>query len=367
MAGIPYAAVHLWQGGVLDKSGNTYRFQPNDTGSEVTAVEAGTVGSLAKLDTKPIWQDSTVQVYYFSLYNSVKIPYRVFRHDSQTYTVSASQNTVYDGVVLSTKTEFGKDTRYFALLNKSSGSITPYYSSMKLGTMVNSGIQHISNNLDYSGTVLLAYYEDGNVIGVDYHTGLQVCSTLPPVRSFLAYAKNTIASIGSGGWALPVSDGSFYDGENFRDQLPDGGQYDSDGTAPITDSDDGQGGEEVFGDGASGDTQLPDGDMEAEGGTEVNGSDAVGGDTAVSGDGSAATNGEIAVNGDTAVSGDGADGQVSGAAAPGAKRPRAAAPPPRRARMVRLPPIPAPRRQLPAAVPTTVLTAQLPSRPWRRP
>ena len=56
---------------------------------------------------------------------------------------------------------------------------------------------------------------------------------------------------------------------------------------------------------------------EAEGGTEVNGSDAVGGDTAVSGDGSAATNGEIAVNGDTAVSGDGADGQVSGATAPG--------------------------------------------------
>ena len=333
---------------MLDKSGNTYRFQPNDTGSEVTAVEAGTVGSLAKLDTKPIWQDSTVQVYYyFSLYNSVKIPYRVFRYDSQTYTVSASQNTVYDGVVLSTKTEFGKDTRYFALLNKSSGSITPYYSSMKLSTMVNSGIQHISNNLDYSGTVLLAYYEDGNVIGVDYHTGLQVCSTLPPVRSFLAYAKNTIASIGSGGWALPVSDGSFYDGENFRDQLTDGGQYDSDGTAPITDSDDGQGGEEVSGDGASGDAQLPDGDTEAEGGTEVNGSDAVGGDTA--------------------VSGDGADGQVSGATAPGGQAARAAAPPPRRARMVRLPPVPAPRRQLPAAVPTTVLTAQPLSRPWRRP
>lgn len=98
------------------------------------------------------------------------------------------------------------------------------------------------------------------MIGVDYHTGLQVCSTLQPVRSFLAYAMNTIASIGSGGWALPVSDGSFYDGENFRDQLPDG-------------------------------------DTEAEGGTEVNGSDAVGGDTA--------------------VSGDGADGQVSGATAPG--------------------------------------------------
>ena len=116
---------------------------------------------------------------------------------------------MYDGVVLSTKTEFGKDTRYFALLNKSSGSITPYYSSMKLGTMTNSGIQHISNNLGYSGTVLLAYYENGNVIGVDYHTGLQVCSTLPPVRSFMAYAMNTIASIGSGGWALPVSDGSF--------------------------------------------------------------------------------------------------------------------------------------------------------------
>lgn len=131
---------------------------------------------------------------------------------------------------------------------------------MKLGTMVNSGIQHISNNLDYSGTVLLAHYKDGSVIGVDYHTGLQVCSTLQPVRSFLAYAMNTIASIGSGGWALPVSDGSFYDGENFRDQLPDGG-------------------------------------TEAEGGTEVNGSDAVGGDTA--------------------VSGDGADGQVSGATAPG--------------------------------------------------
>ena len=313
-------AMHLWQGRVLDASGNIYVLKSDATGSTVTAEEDGTVtADLTALETaQPIWMDSMTQVYYyFSLYNGTPIPYRVFRHNGQAYTVSASQNTVYDGVVLSTKTEYGQDTRYFALLNNS-GSITPYYSSMKLDTMRNSGIQYISNNLDYSGTVLLAYYEDGNVIGVDYHIGKQVCSTLSQAESFLAYAKNTIANIFSpGGWTLTVSDGSFYDGENFRDQLTEDGQYDSDGTAPITDSDDGQGGEEVSSSGESGGAQVPDGSTEAEGGVEVGGSDAVGGDTAVSGDGSAATNGEIAVNGDTAVSGDGTAGQGSGAAAPG--------------------------------------------------
>ena len=323
VAGISDAAVHLWQGGVLDKSGNTYTFQPDDTGSKVTAVKAGTVGSLAKLDAKPIWQDSTVQVYYyFSLYNGVKIPYRVFRQDGQAYTVSASQNTVYDGVVLSTKTEFGKDTRYFALLNKSSGSITPYYSSMKLGTVTNNGIKYISNNLGYSGTVLLAYYENGNVIGVDYHTGLQVCSTLTAAESFAAYAKNTIANITSpGGWTLPVSDGSFYDGENFRNQLTDNGQYDSDGAASIKDGGDGQDGSGLASGGVSNsafdDAKLPDDGFSADGGEEVNGPDTVDGDTAVSGDGSVIVNGDVAVNGDTAVNGTGADGQVPGMAIPG--------------------------------------------------
>ena len=164
----------------------------------------------------------------FSNYKNTKIPYRVFTLGDTPYMVSPAQNVVYDGVVLSQKSVFGENLSYYALLGND-GTLTAYRNDVNLGTLNNKDIAHISNNLGYTGTVLLAYYKDGNVIGVDYSTGATVCSTLTSVQSFVMYARRTIAGIFGGG-GVPV-DGSFLDAEAVKDRLETGGVDQSGGTA----------------------------------------------------------------------------------------------------------------------------------------
>ena len=182
----------------------------------------------AQLDTTPFWKGEAVVYHNFSNYKNTKIPYRVFTLGDTPYMVSPAQNVVYDGVVLSQKSVFGENLSYYALLGND-GTLTAYRNDVNLGTLNNKDIAHISNNLGYTGTVLLAYYKDGNVIGVDYSTGDTVCSTLTSVQSFVMYARRTIAGIFGGG-GVPV-DGSFLDAEAVKDRLETGGVDQSGGAA----------------------------------------------------------------------------------------------------------------------------------------
>ena len=232
-------AVHLWQGYALTESGELVALNGGETGETSGSGEAFT-----QVPSKPYLQNGSTQVYYnFTLYKNQSIPYRVFLMDGTAYTVSPVQEAVYDGVVLSSKTEYGATSRYFALLGEDGGALTAYLSSMKLGNITNGGISHISNSFGYTGTVMLAYYDSGDVVGVDYTTGEEVCSTLPAITSFMTYAIRTVMNLAQNGGAnMAVSDGSFYDGENIRTELDGDGQYSSSGTAAISDSGSGENG-----------------------------------------------------------------------------------------------------------------------------
>ena len=232
-------AVHLWQGYALTESGELVALNGGETGETSGSGEVFTI-----VPSKPYLQNGSTQVYYnFTLYKNQSIPYRVFLMDGTAYTVSPVQEAVYDGVVLSSKTEYGATSRYFALLGEDGGALTAYLSSMKLGNITNGGISHISNSFGYTGTVLLAYYDSGDVVGVDYTTGEEVCSTLPAITSFMTYAIRTVMNLAQNGGAnMAVSDGSFYDGENIRTELDGDGQYSSSGTAAISDSGSGENG-----------------------------------------------------------------------------------------------------------------------------
>ena len=220
-------ALHLWQGKVMASDGKCYSLD----GGSASLVDTETVDSTKNLTqlvdsdgnitTRPIWQDGNRSIYYnFSLYNEAKVPYRVFMLDGDPYLVSASQKVMADGMILSKKNEFANTIKYFALLDEKSGQISAYLSDMKLGSMTNSGIKHISNNLGYDGTLLLAYYGDGKVVGVDYTTGDEIVSTLTKVQSFTLYARRavrTLAMFRSAGVLAAGSD--FADGENLQNSL----------------------------------------------------------------------------------------------------------------------------------------------------
>ena len=308
-------AVHLWQGCALDKKGTVYKI----TGGNTEAVSK-TWTNLEQLENaKPFWNDTVnnIQVYYgFSLYkeNTKIVPYRVFTMGDQTYTVSVTQNTVPDSVILSTKTSYGVPKRYFALLDQSEHTLTSYLTSMNLGSLTNSGILYTSNNLGYDGTLLVAAYRNG-FIGVDYSTGGVVFDTRPKIESFLGYAKHVIAGTGLLGNPDIISDGSFFDGENLREDLLAGGEYAPSGPASATgDSNTASAVDGGISSGESGESGVPagvSGTDAAAGGADMNGS------AVISGSGEAVSGGE-AVNGDAAVNGPGSSGgQMSGVEADG--------------------------------------------------
>lgn len=308
--------IHLWQGYALDKAGNIYSVNGN------TAVKMGSAETNlnACSAVKPIWRDDTVQVYYyFTLYKGTKIvPYRVFMMGDKAYTVSASQNTVFDSILLSTKMSFGEEIRYFGLLDKASGSVNSYLTAMKLDSLDNDGIIYTSNNLGYSGTVMLCCYGN-DIVGVDYSTGALVCDTRTALRSFAAYARRTIAGTGLfGDPNLAITDGSFYDGENLRTELLANGHYSPGGSLP--DSDDGTG----VGDGAVSEdefsaTGADAGDTEAEENsidTEVVIGDDIGvgisGDAEAYGEDTDSIDGSEIANGSNLINGTGTDDADNG-------------------------------------------------------
>ena len=191
--------------------------------------------------------------------------------DEKPYAVSPAQNVLYDGVVLSQKTEYGKTSKYFALLDEKSGKLAAYLSNMKLGTITNSGIQQISNNLGYSGTVLLAYYGNGQVVGVDYSSGVEIVSTLTRSSGFALYAKRALKNLFAFGADGELAAGTdFADGENLQNTLQEN-----------PDAADGSGKGSGIGNGN---------------GTNTSGGTATGNGT-FSGSGTAAANGEAGSNG----------------------------------------------------------------------
>ena len=312
-------AVHLWRGYAMTETGEVYQLD----GGTATKVNATAAADGAKLDTTPFWTDAAVVYHNFSNYKNTKIPYRVFTLGDTPYMVSPAQNVVYDGVVLSQKSVFGENLSYYALLGND-GTLTAYRNDVDLGTLNNKDIAHISNNLGYTGTVLLAYYKDGNVIGVDYSTGDTVCSTLTSVQSFVMYARRTIAGIFGGG-GVPV-DGSFLDAEAVKDRLETGGVDQSGGTAI-------GGGTGANGTAVTkpGETETPAGGSDIAAGTgenvEVTGDAQSGGQSQAAGAGgsvpdqtgtdSGAAGGETGAAGDVTdipTGGDGtADGEITGA------------------------------------------------------
>ena len=312
-------AVHLWRGYAMTETGEVYQL----SGGTATKADATVAANGEKLDTTPFWTDEAVVYHNFSNYKKTKIPYRVFTLGDTPYMVSPAQNVVYDGVVLSQKSVFGENLSYYALLGND-GTLTAYRNDVKLGTLNNKDIAHISNNLGYTGTVLLAYYKDGNVIGVDYSTGDTVCSTLTSVQSFVMYARRTIAGIFGGG-GVPV-DGSFLDAEAVKDRLETGGVDQSGGTAI-------GGGTGANGTAITkpGETETPAGGSDTAAGTgesvEVTGDAQSGGQSQAAGAGgsvpdqtgtdSGAAGGETGAAGDVTdipTGGDGtADGEITGA------------------------------------------------------
>ena len=318
VAGVEHA-VHLWRGYAMTETGEVYQLD----GGTATKADAAAAANGEKLDTTPFWTDAAVVYHNFSNYKNTKIPYRVFALGDTPYMVSPAQNVVYDGVVLSQKSVFGENLSYYALLGND-GTLTAYRNDVKLGALNNKDIAHISNNLGYTGTVLLAYYKDGNVIGVDYSTGETVCSTLTSVQSFVMYARRTIAGIFGGG-GVPV-DGSFLDAEAVKDRLETGG-VDQSGGAAIG------GGTGANGTAVTkpGETETPAGGSDTAAGTgesvEVTGDAQSGGQSQAAGAGesvpdqtgtdSGAAGGETGAAGDVTdipTGGDGTpDGEITGA------------------------------------------------------
>ncbi|MBQ0125866.1 MAG: hypothetical protein KBS59_06035, partial [Clostridiales bacterium] len=217
-------AVHLWRGFAMDSSGNVYNV-PAGTASALAGVTAA--NNLTKTNTKSFWDDGTVSVYYyFTRYSGTTVPYRVFMLGETPYAITPGvQNVVYDSVVLSSKVEFGAETRYFALLNEESGSFEAYLAPLSAGILSNSGIKYSSNNLGYDGQVLLAYYEDGSVIGIDYSSGATVVnySPTPMLTSFFKYVRNTLASTLGGSSGKIATNGSYVEGEALFGTLKSSG------------------------------------------------------------------------------------------------------------------------------------------------
>ncbi len=179
-------AIHLWQGKVLLADGTSYDISGANLINKVSFS-----GNLEAANLKPFWSDSTVQVYNgYSIVTEHYLPYRVFMLEKVPYTVSVAQDAVHDGVILSS-TGTGGSIRYFATLGKD-GKLSAWLTDMQMGNVVNANIDHISNNLGYSGTVMLVCYKDGTVIGVDYASGVEVCNTTP--TTFTSYVSRTVKS-----------------------------------------------------------------------------------------------------------------------------------------------------------------------------
>ena len=109
-----------------------------------------------------------------------------------------------------------------------------------------------------------------------------------------------------------VSDGSFYDGENLRNELTENGQYESNGSAPITDSGDGEGGDII----TNGETEnrteqggnlSGDGTTMQSGNENADGENMTGGDQSLDGD--SAVNGTANEPGESISNGEGVSGE----------------------------------------------------------
>ncbi len=334
-------ARHLWQGKVLLSDGTIYTLDGEQLSNQTTAS-----ASLTQADkVVPFWNDSTVAVYHdFTVTGDAKLPYRVFLLNGTPYTVAPQQDTVHDGVVLAAGGESESAKRYFATLG-SDGTINAWLSNMKMNGVANSGIDHISNNLGYGGTVLLICYEDGSVAGVDYVTGTVIFDTTP--KTFMAYAARSFKSFFNPGaygtFLMSVGDyeeseteqqqeeeifndlndsleeiGIFADGSSEED-----GSFEGDGSAAADATATGAGSTVADGTAAGAGSTVADGTAAGAGSTVVDGTASGDGSTVVdgtaSGAGSTVVDGTASGAGSTVVdgtaSGDGstaADGTVSG-------------------------------------------------------
>ncbi len=178
--------IHMWQGKAIDNKGNVYDLSSKSITSSVVGTE--------KTETKPFYSftisGKKVDVFYnYSIYDKKVVQQRMFALGNTIYSVSPLQNAVYDGVILSANT--GINRNYFALL-ENNGNIINYGTALRTGGAANSGIHHMTNNMGYTGTIVLLRYTNGSVIGFDYNSGIVVCSTAAETQGIMSYLSNNI-------------------------------------------------------------------------------------------------------------------------------------------------------------------------------
>ncbi len=255
--------IHLWQGKVLTDKGKVYSL----SGGSATAVE-NTVEAkdlFTQLDKSvPFWKDSNVAVYHnFTLYGSeeIEIPdLRVFvladfQGYKTPYPISPAQKTLYDGLILNTVIP-SDPIFYFALLGED-GNLVDHRGTMKIGNLPQN-IKYISNNFGYSGgTVLLAYYENGDVYGINYSDG-SIFLKPASARTFGAYIKqymNALLPSFSGSSDMPV--GGFLNSVGLQGDLINDGSIKPSTTGATPEDGKGESGKATGGETPTGTAEDP--------------------------------------------------------------------------------------------------------------
>lgn len=212
--------IHLWQGNALTEDGKIYSLNGN-TASEVVMPDTG-VTFTQRAEAKPYYTDnaSGAQVYYyFSLKSGVRLDFRIFSTGDRTYTISPSQKAVHDGVLVSRQVEAGASSYYFSYLGEN-GEISTFITDMNMGGSANQGIDHMSNNFNYSGTIALLCYKDDRVEGINYATGDRFLVCPEQQTTFFSYLSSTFSGLfKSGDGVLSPEDDSYLESEKLQAKL----------------------------------------------------------------------------------------------------------------------------------------------------
>lgn len=198
--------IHLWQGKMLSSDGKIYSYGTTSSSwSEVTLEytyktketdvdEDGNITIVSTYDdilatAVPVFDNTSYDVYYnFTIdseggYHS----YRTFSSGSMTYNVYTAQGTINDAYVLATQNGYN----YFALVTGETGELISYATPMSLGTFKTTGIDKMTNSFLYTGSVIAAQYDTGEIMVVNYTTGTVISDT----STLTQYAANTLSTL----------------------------------------------------------------------------------------------------------------------------------------------------------------------------
>ncbi|WP_317855579.1 hypothetical protein [Chakrabartyella piscis] len=180
--------IHMWQGKALADDGTIYSLS-----NAMTEYGSGGENQWGQVATTPFYTTASngyalTNYYNFTIYGgSLVSDNRLYVQTTGTALVSNKQNAVYDGVQFTYHTS-SKLTYYGLLIDNAFVDMT---GNMILGSLATSGIDHISNSLGYSETVVAVRYESGAVAVVNYYTGTILSSTV----TLSDYVQGVVANI----------------------------------------------------------------------------------------------------------------------------------------------------------------------------